>query len=143
MSAIGYIEMPSKRTVVVATTIGNALEFFDFTVFSFLSVFIARVFFPNYSEIGRLLLTVATFGVGFVMRPVCGLVIGLYADRAGRRPALVLTISLMALGCLMIAFAPTYERIGVVAPMVIVAARLIQGFSAGGEAGASAVPPVM
>jgi MHS family proline/betaine transporter-like MFS transporter len=131
--------MTVGRRVIAATTIGNALEFFDFTVFSFLSIYIAKLFFPTFSEAGQLLLTVATFGMGFVMRPVGGFLIGMYADRYGRKRALLLTIALMAAGCLLIAVAPTYAQIGVAAPCLIVVARLIQGLSAGGEVGASAV----
>jgi MFS family permease len=127
----------SRRQTIVATTIGNALEFFDFTVYGFLALVIGRLFFPTFNAYGQLLLTVASFGVGFIMRPLGGILIGAYADRVGRKKAMTLTIFMMALGCAMIAFAPTYAQIGVAAPLLIVAARLIQGFSAGGEVGAS------
>lgn len=127
----------SQRKTIAATTVGNALEFFDFTVYGFLALTIGKLFFPTFSGYGQLLLTVASFGVGFVMRPLGGIVIGAYADRAGRKKAMTLTIFLMALGCLLIACAPTYAQIGVAAPLLIVLARLIQGFSAGGEVGAS------
>jgi len=126
-----------RRQTIVATTIGNGLEFFDFTVYGFLALVIGKLFFPTFSSYGQLLLTVASFGVGFIMRPLGGIVIGAYADRAGRKKAMTLTIFLMALGCELIAFTPTYASIGVAAPIVIVLARLIQGFSAGGEVGAS------
>ncbi len=128
---------PSRRTTIAATTIGNALEFFDFTVYGFLALVIGRLFFPTFNSYGQLLLTVASFGVGFVMRPLGGIVIGAYADRAGRKKAMTLTIFMMALGCAIIALTPTYAQIGVAAPLLIVFARLIQGFSAGGEVGAS------
>ena len=127
----------SRRQTIVATTIGNGLEIFDFTVYGFLALVIGKLFFPTFSGYGQLLLTVATFGVGFIMRPLGGIVIGAYADRAGRKKAMTLTIFLMALGCAVIAFTPTYASIGVAAPVLIVLARLIQGFSAGGEVGAS------
>jgi MHS family proline/betaine transporter-like MFS transporter len=127
----------SRRRTIVATTIGNALEFFDFTVYGFLALVIGKLFFPTFDSYGQLLLTVASFGVGFIMRPLGGILIGAYADRAGRKKAMTLTIFLMALGCAMIAVAPTYAQIGVAAPVLIVLARLIQGFSAGGEVGAS------
>jgi MFS family permease len=127
----------SRRRTIVATTIGNALEFFDFTVYGFLALVIGKLFFPTFDSYGQLLLTVASFGVGFIMRPLGGIVIGAYADRAGRKKAMTLTIFLMALGCAMIAATPTYAQIGVAAPVLIVLARLIQGFSAGGEVGAS------
>jgi MFS family permease len=127
----------SRRQTIVATTIGNALEFFDFTVYGFLTLIIGKLFFPNFSSYGQILLTVASFGVGFIMRPLGGIVIGAYADRHGRKKAMTLTIFLMALGCALIALAPTYAQIGVAAPLLMVLARLIQGFSAGGEVGAS------
>jgi MHS family proline/betaine transporter-like MFS transporter len=127
----------SRRKTIVATTIGNALEFFDFTVYGFLALVIGKLFFPTFNAYGQLLLTVASFGVGFIMRPLGGIVIGAYADRAGRKKAMTLTIFLMALGCAMISLAPTHAQIGVAAPILIVLARLIQGFSAGGEVGAS------
>jgi MFS transporter, MHS family, proline/betaine transporter len=128
--------MGRSRTIV-ATTVGNALEFFDFTVFGFQVLLIGKLFFPTFSSYGQLLLTVATFGVGFVMRPLGGIVIGAYADRAGRKKAMTLTIFIMALGCAMIALAPTHAQVGIAAPVLIVLARLLQGFSAGGEMGAS------
>ena len=127
----------SRRQTIVATTIGNGLEFFDFTVYGFLALVIGKLFFPTFSSYGQLLLTVASFGVGFIMRPLGGILIGAYADRAGRKKAMTLTIFLMALGCALIAFAPTHAAIGVAAPALIVLARLLQGFSAGGEVGAS------
>lgn len=127
----------SRTQLIVAATIGNALEFFDFTVYSFFALTIGKLFFPTMSSYGQLLASVATFGVGFVMRPLGGIVIGAYADRAGRKPAMTLTIFMMALGCMLIGLAPTYAQIGVAAPVVIVFARLLQGFSAGGEVGAS------
>ena len=122
---------------IVATTIGNALEFFDFTVYGFLALVIGKLFFPTFDSYGQLLLTVASFGVGFIMRPLGGIVIGAYADRAGRKKAMTLTIFLMALGCAMIAWRRLTRRSASRRRMLIVLARLIQGFSAGGEVGAS------
>ncbi|CAM3999992.1 MFS transporter [Bordetella tumulicola] len=127
----------SKRRAITAITVGNALEFYDFTVYGFMTSAIGRVFFPSLSPYAQILLAIAGFGVGFLARPLGGIVIGSYADKHGRKKAMGLTISLMALGCAMIAFAPTPAQIGVLAPLVIVTARLIQGFSAGGEVGAS------
>ncbi|SSW61722.1 MFS transporter [Achromobacter agilis] len=126
-----------RRRVIAGTTIGNALEFFDFTVFTFLMLVIGPLFFPAASSYGQLLLTTATFGVGFLMRPVGGMLIGSYADRHGRRAAMTLTLWLMGLGCALIAAAPTYAQMGVAGPVLMVLARLIQGFAAGGEVGAS------
>lgn len=124
-----------RRRAIIATVLGNGLEWFDFTVYSFFAVIIARLYFPVDDELGSMLLAVATFGVGFVMRPVGGLVLGVYADKAGRKAALSLTILLMAVGTAIIGLAPTYEQAGLFAPLLIVFARLLQGFSAGGEMG--------
>jgi MFS family permease len=126
-----------KKRAITAITIGNALEFYDFTVYGFMTSVIGRIFFPSMSPYAQLLLAIAGFGVGFLARPLGGIVIGAYADRYGRKKAMGLTIGLMALGCALIAFAPTPAYIGALAPVLIVAARLIQGFSAGGEVGAS------
>ncbi|MBD9385285.1 MFS transporter [Achromobacter sp. ACM02] len=126
-----------RRRVIAGTTIGNALEFFDFTVFTFLMLVLGPLFFPAASGYGQLLLTTATFGVGFLMRPVGGMLIGSYADRHGRRAAMTLTLWMMGLGCALIAVAPTYAQMGMVGPVMMVLARLIQGFAAGGEVGAS------
>jgi len=125
----------TRRRAIIAATIGNGLEWFDFTVYSFFAVIIAKLFFPTGNELTSFLLTVATFGVGFFMRPVGAIVLGVYADRVGRKAALTLTILMMALGTAIIGLAPTYESIGLWAPALIVLARLIQGFSAGGEVG--------
>ena len=124
-----------RRRAIIATVIGNGLEWFDFTVYSFFAVIIAKLFFPTGNDLSSLLLAVATFGVGFFMRPVGGIILGVYADRVGRKAALSLTILLMAAGTTLIGIAPTYDQIGVFAPMLIVIARLMQGFSAGGEMG--------
>jgi MHS family proline/betaine transporter-like MFS transporter len=124
-----------RRRAIVATVLGNGLEWFDFTVYSFFAVIIAKLFFPTGNELTSLLLAVATFGVGFFMRPVGGMVLGVYADKVGRKAALSLTILLMAGGTALIGLAPTYDQIGLWAPVLIVVARLLQGFSAGGEMG--------
>src|SRR5436189_1403969 len=96
---------------------------------------IADAFFPGESAIGRLLGALATFGVGFFTRPLGAAIIGAYADRAGRRAALTLTLMLMAVGSGVVGFTPSYARIGLAAPILLVIARLIQGFSCGGEVG--------
>jgi MHS family proline/betaine transporter-like MFS transporter len=126
-----------NRTMVLAAALGNGLEFFDFTVYSFFSALIGQLFFPAHDALSSLMMSLATFGVGFVVRPLGGVVIGAYADRAGRKPALILTVLLMALGTGLIGLAPTYAQIGVAAPALIVLGRLLQGFSAGGEVGAA------
>jgi len=126
---------PSQGVRVFAAVLGNALEFYDFTVYAAFAVMIGRAFFPATDGSISLLLSVATFGVGFVARPLGGIVIGAYADRYGRKPAMTLTILLMAAGSGMIGILPSYAQIGIVAPILLVVARLIQGFSAGGEMG--------
>lgn len=128
---------PIGAKAIAAITIGSGLEFYDFSVYSFFATLIGRQFFPVESTLGQLLLSLATFGVGFGMRPIGGLVLGAYADRAGRKPAMMLTLWLMALGSLLFTIAPTYAQVGLFAPLIIVLARLIQGFAIGGEVGAS------
>lgn len=125
----------SGRRAVIAAVVGNTLEWYDFAVYGFFALTLAKLFFPTGDATVSLLLTVATFGVGFIMRPVGALVLGTLADRRGRKVALSLTILLMALGTAMIGLAPTYATAGAWAPAIIVLARLIQGFSAGGEIG--------
>ena len=125
----------SGRRAVIAAIVGNTLEWYDFAVYGFFALTLAKLFFPAGDPTVSLLLTVATFGVGFIMRPVGALVLGTLADRRGRKMALSLTILLMALGTAMIGLAPTYATAGAWAPAIIVLARLIQGFSAGGEIG--------
>jgi MFS transporter, MHS family, proline/betaine transporter len=127
----------SGSRAVVAATVGCMLEWYDFAVYGYFAVVIARVFFPLQSEALSLLLTVATFGVGFAMRPIGALVFGTMADRRGRRVALSWTVAAMVLGTAIIAFTPAYASIGIVAPILVVIARLIQGFSAGGEMGSA------
>lgn len=126
-----------QRKIVFAAVIGNLLEFFDFTVYSYFALTIGKQFFPAHDPVTSSLLAFAVFAVGFVMRPLGGFVLGRYADRAGRKPALTLTIGLMALGSAAIGLAPTYAQIGLAAPLLIVAARLLQGFAQGGEFGAA------
>ncbi|MCG5076039.1 MFS transporter [Paraburkholderia tagetis] len=127
----------SRAKAIAAITLGNGLEFFDFTVYSFFATTIGALFFPVHGALNQLLLAVGSFGVGFIVRPLGGVMIGAFADRAGRKAAMTLTLWLMALGSAMIAFAPTYAQIGLAAPALIVLARLVQGFAVGGEVGAS------
>ncbi|MCR6480370.1 MFS transporter [Variovorax sp. ZS18.2.2] len=127
----------SQFRLIAACSLGNALEMYDFTVYSFFALLIGKLFFPSDSPYGSLLLAVATFGIGFVMRPLGGVIIGDYADRKGRKAALTLTIGLMVVGTLCIALAPTYASAGVFGSLMILAGRLLQGFSLGGEVGAA------
>jgi MHS family proline/betaine transporter-like MFS transporter len=129
---------PMRVRVIFASIIGNALEWYDFTVYAFLATIIGKHFFPNGTTTVALLSTFAVFGVGFVARPVGGLLIGIFGDAKGRKPALLLTIMLMAIGTGLICVLPTYASIGIWAPILLVVARVCQGFSAGGEWGGSA-----
>jgi len=126
----------SKR-VVAATVAGNALEFYDFVTYAFFAVYIGKAFFPASTPLGSLLLSVAVFGVGFVSRPLGGILIGAFADRAGRKPAMLLTIGLITIGTLGLALTPSYASIGLAAPIIVVLCRLIQGLALGGEVGPS------
>lgn len=125
------------RKNVIAISIGNGLEIYDFTVYSFFAAIIGQLFFKVDSAVVSLLLSLATFGVGFVMRPLGAMIIGNYADRHGRKAALTLTILLMTAGTALIALTPTYETIGIGATVALVVGRLLQGLSAGGEIGAA------
>ena len=127
---------------IVAAVIGNALEWYDFLVFAFMTPIVAKLFFPSNpnnpdDNINQILMTTAVFGVGFFMRPVGGILLGLYGDRKGRKAAMVLVTSLMAVAIALITLAPTFTTVGIAAPLFIVLARLLQGFAAGGEFGTS------
>lgn len=124
-----------SRGAIVATLIGNTLEFYDFIAYTFFSVQIGHAFFPTGSSFASLLLSVATFGIGFLTRPLGGVWIGAYADRVGRKPALLLTIALMTIGTLGLVATPSYASIGIAAPIILVLSRLAQGFALGGEVG--------
>ena len=134
---VSHEQRATARRAVVASSIGNALEWFDIIVYSSLAVVISQLFFESES-VGRVtgtLLTLGTFAISYLIRPIGALVLGSYADRHGRRPALTLTIGLMMLGTLIMLVAPTAAMIGPAAALLILVARLIQGFSAGGEFG--------
>ncbi len=132
-ATIAPVQSTVKTRQILAAVIGNALEWYDFVVYGFLTVIISRLFFPTDSDYASLLAAMATFGVGFFMRPVGGILIGMYSDRRGRKAALQLIILLMTVSMAMIAFAPTYAAIGAAAPVLIVLARLLQGVATGGE----------
>lgn len=127
----------STVRVITAISIGNALEWFEIVIYGFLSVTISKLFFPAESDSVSLLITLGTFGVTFVMRPVGSLVLGAYADAAGRKKALTLSMAIMLCGTLLIAVSPTFAQVGLWAPALIIAARLLQGFAAGGEFGSA------
>ncbi|MGA9911709.1 MAG: MFS transporter [Paraburkholderia sp.] len=130
-------ELFKHRRVIFASTIGNVLEWYDFIAFGYLMGVISRHFFPATAGSSATLLTAATFGVSFVARPVGGIVLGLYADRVGRKAALLLVIAMMTVSTALIGFAPTYAQAGVVATVIMVLARILQGISAGGEFGSA------
>ena len=125
----------SGRRAVAAASIGNALEWYDFSVYAFFAVFIAQSAFRQEANGTQLLKAFMAFGLGFIARPLGALVIGAYGDRAGRKAALTMTIMAMAVGTAVVAFAPPYSAIGIGAPLLIVCGRMLQGFSAGGEIG--------
>lgn len=126
-----------SRKAVAAAVVGNILEWYDFAVYAFVAAIIAKKFFPSQDEVTALLATFLAYGLGFVARPLGGIVIGRMGDTHGRKYALLVTIFLMAAGTVLIGLLPTYQTIGVLAPALLVLARLMQGFSAGGEWGGS------
>jgi len=131
------VQQTLKRRHVAAATIGNALEFYDFLTYAFFSIQIGHAFFPPQSAYGSLMLSLATFGAGFVTRPIGAIVIGAYSDRAGRRPAMMLCFIMIGCSIVVMALIPTYATIGLAAPLLAVIARMVQGFSLGGEIGSN------
>jgi MFS family permease len=126
-----------ERKAAAAVVLGNALEFYDFTIYAFFAKPIGQAFFPSKNEVDSLLASLALFGIGYVMRPVGGILIGAFADRAGRKPAMLITIALMAVGMLMLAASPGYATLGGWAQVIVIVGRLIQGLALGGEVGPS------
>lgn len=124
-----------SRSQLAAVVAGNALEFYDFLIFGFFAVQIGATFFPGHTASGSLLLTLATFGVGFLTRPLGGLLIGPLGDRIGRKPAMLFTFGLMGFAIVGLALTPSYASIGLAAPVLVVVFRLLQGFALGGEVG--------
>src|SRR5262249_23135303 len=126
-----------RRRAIVAGVIGNVLEWYDFAVYGFFVPTISALFFPVSGALDRDLLTYAAFGIGFLMRPLGSIIFGVYGDRVGRRNALAAVIFLMAVATFLIGLLPTYATAGVLAPALLIAIRLLQGLSAGGEWGGS------
>lgn len=120
------------RRVIFASVLGNGLEWFDFVSYGYFASIISNVFFPSGGDLG-LLLTYATFAVGFVVRPIGGIVLGAYADKYGRKQSLALLIAMMAFGTLTLGLTPSYATIGILAPIIVVIGRVVQGISIGGE----------
>jgi MFS transporter, MHS family, proline/betaine transporter len=127
----------SSLRIVTAASIGNALEWFDLLIYGYFAVTISRLFFPTDDETVSLLLALGTFGVSYLVRPLGAIVLGAYADRAGRKASLMISILLMMIGTLLMVVMPTYASIGALAPVGVLLARLMQGFSVGGEFGSS------
>src|SRR5471032_2440976 len=132
-TSIGVPTSSQSRRAVTAAVIGNVLEWYDFGVYGFVAAIIGRNFFPGKDEVTALLAAFMTFGLGFLARPVGGIVIGRLGDTHGRKTALMLTIFLMAAGTFLIGVLPTAATIGVAAPALLLFSRLLQGFSTGGE----------
>lgn len=136
------LPLPHKKPGVVANVVrgclGNLVEWYDWFVYASFSIYFAASFFPEGNLTAQLLSTAVVFAVGFLMRPLGGWLLGLYADKFGRRSALTLSVTLMSFGSLAIALTPGYSSIGMLAPVILVAARLAQGLSVGGEFGSSA-----
>lgn len=136
MRAAGIV---SPVRAVIRASAGNFLEMYDFTVYAYYASYIARAIFPASSEFASLMLTLGTFGAGYLMRPLGAIVLGAYMDRHGRRKGLILGISLMAVGTVAIACTPSYASIGIMAPLAVLLGRLLQGFSAGIVVGGTSV----
>ena len=140
----GSAATPKERTTssriksIFSGSVGNMVEWYDWYVYAAFSLYFAKAFFPKGDTTAQLLNTAAIFAVGFLMRPIGGWLMGLYADRKGRKAALMASVLLMCFGSLLIALSPGYETIGVWAPVLLVFARLLQGLSVGGEYGTSA-----
>ena len=128
---------PSPAKIITAACIGNALEWYDIAVYSYFATYIAQAFFKTDNAAFSMFLTLGTFAVSFLIRPIGAIVLGGYADRVGRKPALTLSIMMMAGGTLLICIMPTTEVIGSLAAIGVLIARLIQGFAAGGEFGSA------
>jgi MFS family permease len=151
MNAVEVSERAANRRVplrhVLAVFIGNGLEFYDFLTFSYFAVYISRTFYPSANPSTALLATLATFGAGFLTRPVGAFVIGRMGDRIGRKPAMLFSFSTMGIAIVGLALTPSFAMIGAAAPVIVLLFRLLQGFALGGEVGpstafmAEAAPP--
>lgn len=126
-----------KRRHIAAATLGNALEFYDFLTYTFFAIQIGHAFFPMQNAYLSLTLSLITFMLGFVTRPIGAVVLGAYADRAGRKPAMILSFTMIGCSIVAMALIPTYAAIGLAAPILAITARMVQGFSLGGEVGSN------
>jgi MHS family proline/betaine transporter-like MFS transporter len=136
-AAPGASHRTSTFRILAAASIGNALEWYDILVYGYFAVTISRLFFPNSDPTTALLLTFGTFGVSYLVRPLGALVLGAYSDRKGRRTAMLLSIVIMVIGTALMAIIPTYSTIGILAPIAVLIARLLQGFAVAGEFGSA------
>ena len=141
-SSYGYVDadinMRRRLWGIFSGSIGNMLEYYDWFTYSALELYFSKVFFPNGDLTVALIKSAAVFAIGFLARPIGGWILGIYADRRGRKSALLLSISMMCFGSLMIAVTPGYQTIGDVAPIILLVARILQGLSLGGEGGSAA-----
>lgn len=128
-----------RRHAILAATLGNGLEFYDFITFAFFAIQIGHTFFPSESAFLSLMGSLATFFAGFLTRPLGALILGTYADKAGRKPAMMISMSMMGAGIILLVLTPSYAQIGYAAPIVAVLARMIQGFALGGEVGSATI----
>ncbi|MGZ3199844.1 MAG: MFS transporter [Croceibacterium sp.] len=128
-----------RRQAVLAATLGNGLEFYDFITFAFFAIQIGHTFFPSQSAFLSLMGSLATFFAGFLTRPLGAFVLGTYADKVGRKPAMMISMTLMGAGIILLVLTPSYAQIGVAAPIIAVIARMIQGFALGGEVGSATI----
>ena len=135
---ITVVDRSTLNRAVGAAALGNAMEWFDFGVYGYIAITLGQVFFPSGSPTAQLIATLATFTAAFLVRPLGGLVFGPLGDRYGRHKILALTMILMAAGTFAIGLIPSYAQIGMAAPILLLAARLLQGFSTGGEYGGAA-----
>ncbi|WP_302187935.1 MFS transporter [uncultured Lactobacillus sp.] len=143
------MEVPSKKigslsgewqiaSNIFKGSLGNMIEWFDWYVYASFSIYFSAAFFPASNQTAELLSTAAVFAIGFLMRPLGSLIMGQFADKKGRKAALTLSVTIMAAGSLIIAFAPTYAQVGIISPIILVVTRMVQGLSLGGEYGTSA-----
>lgn len=132
-------QRPPTKGDVFRVVSGNFLEMFDFMVYGFYAAAVAKAVFPSDNGYVSLMLSLATFGIGFLMRPLGAIVLGAYIDRRGRRAGLVMSLAIMSVGVALITFTPTYESVGIAAPILVLIGRLLQGFSAGAESGGVSV----
>jgi metabolite-proton symporter len=132
-------ERKEKIMAIVRVASGNFMEMYDFMVFGYYAIYIAQTFFPMENEYASLMLSLGTFGAGYLMRPLGAIILGAYIDKHGRRQGLIVTLALMAVGTFTIAATPSYAQIGLLAPLIVILGRLVQGLSAGVELGGVSV----